>query len=176
MTDLRISTRESRGQRLRDWAVPFECLRVKELRVTEESGEEGLSGGGDGLALGFVEAAEERWERAGVGEGGEGDGFVEDADRVDGVAEVFEWLEAGADGFGGGPIGGLAGVEHGGGEGWVETAAAGGEAGEVTVAEVVDDWLFAHAADDERGVDEVEERGEEGVVGFVRADDGVLDP
>ena len=86
---------------MRDWAVPFECLRVKELRVTGVSGEEGLGGGGDGLALGGVEAAEEWWERAGIGEGGEGDGFVEDADGVDGVAEVFEGLEACADGFGG---------------------------------------------------------------------------
>ena len=30
---------------MRDWAVPFECLRVKELRVTEESGEEGEDAG-----------------------------------------------------------------------------------------------------------------------------------
>ena len=67
-------------------------------------------------------------------------------------------------------------MEHGGGEGWVEATAAGGEACEVAVAEVVDDGLFAHAADDEGRVDEVKERGEERVVGFVRADDGVFDP
>ena len=47
-----------------------------------------------------VKPAQERKVRAGLGDPGRGHGFVEDANRVDFVAEIFEGLEGIADTLG----------------------------------------------------------------------------
>tara|TARA_B110000438_G_scaffold230134_2_gene225093 strand:+ start:2694 stop:2966 length:273 start_codon:yes stop_codon:yes gene_type:complete len=79
-------------------------------------GEESLSGFLDVLGFGGSERAEEGEDGPGVGDPGEGEGLMQDADRVDFVAEVFERLEEAADVFSEVEMAFVDGTQHGLGE------------------------------------------------------------
>ena len=114
--------------------------------------------------------------RAGVGDVGSGDCFVKNANGIDLVAEVFQWLESLADRFGGFEVVTIDSSEHFLGEIGTDADTAGGESIDLKLREVRDGRLFADAADDEFGVDEFDELGEIIVLRRVLADDGVFNP
>lgn len=110
-----------------------------------------------------------------MGDAGEGNGGVEDASRAAGIAEILEREEALAEGGGSWPIQALAGFEEGLTESGGNADRAGGEAGKLVVAEVVESGTLAHAAEDEAAVDALEQGGEVRIVQGGGADNGVFD-
>lgn len=80
---------------------------------------------------------------------------------IDIVPQVFEGLELRPDPLRGVPVPGEASLEHPAGKRRRDTAAAGGEAREFFVPQVMDDRLLAHTADDQRGIHQCGEFREE---------------
>ena len=130
----------------------------------------------DAPGLGGSERTEEGEDGTGVGDPGEGDGLVQDADGVDFVAEVFEGFEDGADVFGALEVACVDGGEHGLGEIGAEADAARGKSVDLKFGEMGDRGLLSDAADDEARIDDFDEAGEVIILGGIFADDGVFDP
>lgn len=75
-------------------------------------GEERPGGCGDRRAMLLLDVVQERLERAGGGDAGRRHGFVQNADRVDRVAQIFERLEHPANPLRLGPLLRSDGREH----------------------------------------------------------------
>lgn len=123
------------------------------------SGEEFAGGGVDKGALGDGKGTEQRSDGTGIGDAAESDGGVEDAHGVDFVAQIFQGLEDAAEAFGFVPVSSAAGFKHGGGKARGDTAAAGGEAREFSVAQVLNDGLLAHTANNHAWIDQAGQFG-----------------
>ena len=101
---------------------------------------------------------------------------MEDANRVDFVAEILEGFEGVADTLGEFEVSAVDGPEHFLGKIGTDADTTGGEAVDLKFGEVGDGGLLANAADDEPGIDDFNEAGEVVVLGRFFANDGVFDP